>query len=74
MVVADLAEHFPRYKNLHRGRSRHSGGSVCIEIFLEFEGEMRMCEVQDVIDRMKASLERKIPGSSVNIIPSNGRP
>ncbi len=70
VVVRELAEHFDRYKQLHGVRSRRSGGSTYIEIFLEFEGSMQMREVQDEINRMKRDLEAKIPRSSVNIIPA----
>lgn len=68
VVMRELAEHFERYEQLHAIRSRRSGGSIYIEIFLEFQGDMRMNDVQDIIDRMKQSLETKIPKSSVNII------
>lgn len=72
VIVRELAEFFDDYKALHGVRSRRSGANVYIEIFLEFEGEKKMCEVQDTIDRMKASLESKIAKSSVTIVPSSG--
>jgi cation diffusion facilitator family transporter len=70
VVVRELAEHFDKYEQLHGVRSRRSGGNIYIEIFLEFEGTMQMCEVQDEINRMKKDLETKLPRSSVNIIPT----
>jgi ferrous-iron efflux pump FieF len=70
VVVRELADHFDRYEQLHGVRSRRSGGNIYIEIFLEFSGTMQMREVQDQINRMKKSLETKIPRSSVNIIPT----
>jgi cation diffusion facilitator family transporter len=70
VVVRELADHFDRYRQLHGVRSRRSGGSTYIEIFLEFEDTMQMREVQDEINRMKKDLETKIPRSSVNIIPT----
>jgi len=70
VIVKDLAEFFDDYHALHGVRSRRSGSNVYIEIFLEFEGEKRMCEVQATIDRIKTSLERKIPKSSVSIVPT----
>ncbi|MDD1720121.1 MAG: cation transporter, partial [Methanoregulaceae archaeon] len=73
VVVSDLAEHFHFYEQIHGVRSRRSGGRIYIEVFLEFDGRMQMCDVQDVIDRIKDSLESKIPGSSVNIVPTSGR-
>jgi hypothetical protein len=44
---------------------------VYIEIFLEFDGEKKMCEVQEIIDRIKASLEAQIPKSTVSIVPTS---
>lgn len=73
VVMKELADHFDRYEQLHAVRSRRSGGSIYIEIFLEFQGDMRMSEVQEIMDRMKASLEEKIPKSFVNIIPTGCR-
>jgi cation diffusion facilitator family transporter len=70
IVVRELAEHFDGYEQLHGVRSRRSGGSIYIEIFLEFAGTMQMREVQDEINRIKKDLETKIPRSSVNIIPA----
>jgi len=73
VVVKELADHFHNYEQLHGVKSRRSGGSVYIDIFLEFRGDLPMCEVQDVSDRMKISLESQIPKSTVNIIPASGR-
>lgn len=70
VVVRVLAEHFEKYSQLHGVKSRRSGGNIYIEIFLEFEGTMQMCEVQDEINRMKKDLETRLPRSSVNIIPT----
>jgi len=70
VVVRELAERFHMYEQLHGVRSRRSGGNIYIEIFLEFAGTRQMCEVQAEINRMKKSLEEKIPRSSVNIIPT----
>ncbi len=70
VVVRELADRFQVYEQLHGVRSRRSGGTVYIEIFLEFAGDKPMCEVQGEINRMKKSLEEKIPRSSVNIIPT----
>ncbi|MFA4848432.1 MAG: cation transporter [Methanoregula sp.] len=73
VVVKELADHFHNYEQLHGVKSRRSGGSVYVDIFLEFQGELPMSVVQDTIDRMKISLEAKIPKSSVNIITTSGR-
>jgi ferrous-iron efflux pump FieF len=71
VIVQHLAAFFNDYEALHGVRSRRSGSSVYIEIFLEFDGEKKMCEVQEVIDRIRASLEAQIPKSKVSIVPTS---
>ncbi|WP_321508242.1 cation transporter [uncultured Methanoregula sp.] len=73
VVVKELADHFHNYEQLHGVKSRRSGGSVYVDIFLEFRGDLQMCDIQDIIDRMKISLESKIPKSTVNVITTNSR-
>jgi cation diffusion facilitator family transporter len=71
VIVQHLAQFFNDYSALHGVRSRRSGSNVYIEIFLEFDGEQKMCEVQEIIDRIKASLEAHIPKSMVSIVPTS---
>jgi cation diffusion facilitator family transporter len=71
VIVRHLAEFFHDYTALHGVRSRRSGSNVYIEIFLEFDGDKRMCEVQESINRIKTMLEANIPKSSVSIVPSS---
>ena len=71
MIVRELAAFFDDYSALHGVRSRRSGTNVYIELLLEFDGERKMCEVQEAIDRIKVSLEAKIPHSSVSIVPTS---
>jgi ferrous-iron efflux pump FieF len=71
VIVRHLAQFFDEYTALHGVRSRRSGSNVYIEIFLEFDGEKRMCEVQQVIDRIKVSLEAQIPKSTVSLVPTS---
>ncbi|HII98784.1 MAG TPA: cation-efflux pump [Methanoregula sp.] len=73
IVVQELAEHFHNYEQLHGVRSRRSGGFIYVDIFLEFDGDLLMRDVQDTMDRMKMSLETKIHGSHVNIISTGTR-
>lgn len=70
VIIAELATWFHEYVALHGVRSRRSGSNVYIEIFMEFEGDQRMSEVQELINRMKTSLEEKIQGSQVVIAPA----
>jgi len=67
MILAELARHFNDYEELHGIRSRRSGAEVYVEIFLEFDPEKRVSEVQQAIDRLRNSIEKKIQGSRVTI-------
>lgn len=71
VIVQHLATFFNDYYALHGVRSRRSGSNVYIEIFLEFDREKPMGEVQEAINRIKASLEQTIPKSSVSIVPTD---
>lgn len=71
VIVRELAVFFNDYTALHGVRSRRSGGNVYIELHLEFDGEKRMCEVQETINRIKSSLEANIPKSSVSVVPTS---
>jgi cation diffusion facilitator family transporter len=71
VIVRHLAEFFDDYEALHGVRSRRSGTSIYIEIFLEFNGERKMEDVQGSINRIRASLEKNIPKSSVSIVPTD---
>jgi len=69
IILQELTGYFDEYVALHGIRSRRSGSSVYIEIFLEFDGERKMADVQRVIDSMKDRLEQRVPGSQVVISP-----
>ncbi len=71
VIVQHLAVYFNDYYELHGVRSRRSGANIYIEIFLEFDREKPMGEVQLAINRIKASLEKEIPKSSVSIVPTD---
>lgn len=71
VIVRHLAVFFHDYTALHGVRSRRSGSNIYIEIFLEFDGEKKMCEVQEIINRIKISLEAHIPKSSVSLVPTS---
>jgi len=70
VILRELAGYFDEYEAIHGIRSRRSGANVYIEIFLEFDGEKKMAEVQAVINSMKANLEKKINGSEIVISPA----
>jgi len=70
VILRELANFFQEYEALHGIRSRRSGSHVYIEIFLEFDGDRKMSEVQKVISDMKTTLEQKIQSSRVIIVPA----
>jgi len=70
VILRELANYFQEYEALHGIKSRRSGSHIYIEIFLEFDGDRKMAEVQKVISEMKAALEQKIQSSRVIIVPS----
>jgi ferrous-iron efflux pump FieF len=67
VINRELAEFFDDYAQLHGIRSRKTGGKVFIELFLEFDGDRRMGEVQQVIQSMRMALEGKIENSFVSV-------
>ena len=71
VILRELAGSFDKYYEFHGVRSRRSGSRIYIEIFLGFDPEQKVGEVQDFIDSLKRSLEALIPGSVVSIIPTS---
>jgi ferrous-iron efflux pump FieF len=74
IVLKSLASHFDYYDAIHGVRSRRSGNTVYVELFLEFNPDQKMAEVQKYIDEMKIELQARIPGSQIVIIPSTTAP
>jgi ferrous-iron efflux pump FieF len=70
IILRELAGYFDEYEAIHGIRSRRSGANVYVEIFLEFDGERKMAEIQKVINCIKENLEGKINGSEIVISPS----
>lgn len=70
VIVRDLAAFYEHYKAIHGVHSRRSGSSIYIEIFLEFDGEKKMNEVQEIINMIKSGLEGHIKGSVIAIVPA----
>jgi len=70
LILRELTSVFTEYTEFHGVRSRRSGSRVYIDIFLGFDSEKKMGEVQGFIDTLKVSLENQIPGSVVSIVPT----
>jgi len=69
VILRHLAGSYNQYRDFHGVRSRRSGSRVHIEIFLGFDPDQKMGDVQDFIDSLKQSLEAEIEGSEVFVIP-----
>jgi len=67
VILAVLARHFNDYEELHGIRSRRSGAEVYVEIFLEFDPEKKVAEVQQLIDTIRHDIEAQLQGSSATI-------
>lgn len=70
VIVKELATNFDHYKEIHGVRSRRSGSHVYVDLMIEFDGDKKMAEVQEIINRMETDLERSIPGCHVLIAPT----
>ena len=69
VIIRDLAAFFEHYKAIHGVHSRRSGSNIYIEIFLEFDGDKKMNEVQEIINMIKSGVEHHIKGSFITIVP-----
>ncbi|WP_045213882.1 cation diffusion facilitator family transporter [Desulfonatronovibrio magnus] len=67
IITRELAKFYHDYAQLHGVRSRRTGSSVFIEIFLEFDPDRKVGEIHEVIETMRKSLEEKIENSFVSI-------
>jgi len=74
IINQELVAFYDEYTHLHGVRSRRAAGKIFIEIFLEFDADRRMGEVQRSIEKMRTTLEEKIENSFVSIsLGSNGK-
>jgi cation diffusion facilitator family transporter len=68
VVNRHLIRHFDSYEMLDRVRSRKSGGDVFIEIFLAFDAERRIGEIQPLLDDLRGGIEGEIRRSRVTVV------
>lgn len=73
VILKELVGSFEKFDEFHGVRSRRSGTRIYIEIFLGFDPEQKVGDMQDCIDSLKGSLEALIPGSVVSIIPTRDK-
>ena len=73
MILKELSAFFDEYHGFYGVRSRRSGSKIYIDIFLGFDPGLAMGTVQDTSDRLKISIEGKIPGSIVSVVLTSDR-
>jgi divalent metal cation (Fe/Co/Zn/Cd) transporter len=73
-ITRELAQFFEEYRHFHGVRSRRTGGRIFIEIFLEFDPQRSVGEIQAVAARLRQSIQEKIPHSAVSIALADGPP
>lgn len=70
VILKELSGSFDKYDEFHGVRSRRSGSRIYIEIFLGFDPEQKVGEVQEFATSLKRSLEGQIAGSVVSVVLS----
>jgi cation diffusion facilitator family transporter len=73
IILKELVGSFEKFDEFHGVRSRRSGTRIYIDIYLGFDPEQKVGEMQENIDSLKGSLEGLIPGSVVCIIPTSAK-
>jgi divalent metal cation (Fe/Co/Zn/Cd) transporter len=73
-ILRQLVERYDDYDKLHKIRTRRSGSRVYVEVFLQFDEQLLMGEVQRRIDAMSELIRTEIPGTEVVIVPSLAAP
>jgi len=71
VILKELVGSFEKFDEFHGVRSRRSGARIYIDIYLGFDPEQKVGDMQENIDFLKGSLEAVIPGSVVCIIPTS---
>lgn len=70
VILQELTSSFDQYHEFHGVRSRRSGSRIYIDIFLGFDPEKKMGDIQEFAISLKRSLEAKIAGSVVSVVLS----
>lgn len=73
-ILRALSAHFHEYADLHAIRLRQGTNQLSVELFLEFDGDRKMSQIQQSIDKIKLDLEAKIENSEILIIPATSAP
>lgn len=73
-ILRVLGQHFEDYRNIHDIRSRRSGQNIFVDLYLEFDPDKAMGEVQKAITQINADILGFIKNCQVNIVPCTGKP
>jgi cation diffusion facilitator family transporter len=65
-----LSDHRADYSHLEKVRSRRTARRVYLELFLSFPSELPFGEVHRRVILLKHSVEERLPGADVTVIPS----
>ena len=69
LIMRALATHFDLYENIQKIRTRVSGGKTYVELFLEFDGEIKHDEVMQSIVAIQLEITDLLRCDEVLIIP-----
>lgn len=69
-IMRELVTRIDSYERIHKVRARRSGPHIYVEIFLEFNPNELMGEIQKRIDALRYDLESQISGTDVSIRPT----
>lgn len=69
-ILRHLGRHYDQYEDFLRIKSRRAGRRIFIDLYLGFDGDRRIRDVTDLIDRLRMGLAEDIPGAEVNVIVS----
>ena len=67
-IMRELVLHFDRYDRLYGVRSRRSGNRVFIDIYIGFDAERRMGDVEEDIAAIRAGVMKRFPNANVTIV------
>ena len=71
IIMRKLVDHFDDYESVHKIRTRRSGSNIYIEVFLGFNSELKMAEIQRRIDSLSVTIQDAFMGAEVAIIASS---
>lgn len=71
-ILRGLAESYEEYQQMHRIRTRRSGGRIYVELFLEFEPLLSVRDLERRSARIKALVENLVPQAEAWVVPCGG--